>query len=86
MYYHPIKAWLFDEMYRFDRSHLSIDGTQGEWGAGDSIAAEEDLPPPPTHVAAKSGNGICGGPTAPVERGPRYSFQARSFAFQGDGG
>src|SRR4029078_12811136 len=57
MVYDPIKAWLLDEMYRFDRSHLTIDGTQGEWGAGDSMAAGEDLPPPPTHVVAKSGNG-----------------------------
>jgi len=52
-----IKAWLFDEMFRVDRLHLTIDGTQGEWGAGDSIAAEEELPPPPAHVAAKSENG-----------------------------
>ena len=44
-------------MFRFDGSHLTIDGTQGEWGAGDSIAAEEELPPPPANVAAKSGNG-----------------------------
>ena len=31
--------------------------SEGEWGAGDSIAAEEELPPPPANVAAKSGNG-----------------------------
>ena len=35
----------------------TIHGTLGEWGAGDSIAAEEELPPPPANVAAKSGNG-----------------------------
>ena len=52
-----IKAWLLDEMFRCDRMHVTIDGTQGEWGAGDSIAAEEELPPPPANVAAKSGNG-----------------------------
>ena len=52
-----IKAWLLDEMFQCDRTHLTIEGTQGEWGAGDSIAAEEELPPPPTNVAAKSGNG-----------------------------
>ncbi len=52
-----IKAWLLDEMFRCDRMHVTIDGTLGEWGAGDSIAAEEELPPPPANVAAKSGNG-----------------------------
>ncbi len=52
-----IKAWLLDEMFRFDRTHLTIEGTQGEWGAGDSIAEEEELPPPPANVVAKSGNG-----------------------------
>ena len=52
-----IKAWLLDEMFWWNRTHLTIDGTLGEWGAGDSIAAEEELPPPPAHVAAKSGNG-----------------------------
>ena len=57
MHHHMIKAWLLDEMFRFDRSHLTIDGTQGEWGAGDSIAEEEELPPPTAQVVAKSGNG-----------------------------
>ena len=52
-----IKAWLLDEMFRCDRTHVTIEGTQGEWGAGDSIAEEEELPPPPANVAAKSGNG-----------------------------
>ncbi|MDP3596887.1 MAG: hypothetical protein Q8S75_07850, partial [Nitrospirota bacterium] len=52
-----IKAWLFDEMFRFDRTHLTIEEIQGEWGAGDSIAEEEELPPAPANVAAKSGNG-----------------------------
>ncbi|MGH9425566.1 MAG: hypothetical protein ACRD2L_04570, partial [Terriglobia bacterium] len=52
-----IKAWLPDEMFRFKRTHLTIEGTQGEGGAGDSIAAEEELPPPPANVVAKSGNG-----------------------------
>jgi len=52
-----IKAWLLDEMFRFDRTHLTIEGTQGEWGAGDSIAEEEELPPAPANVFAKPGNG-----------------------------
>src|SRR5512146_2507413 len=52
-----IKAWLLDEKFRFDRSCLTIEGTQGEWGAGDSIAEEEELPPAPANVAAKCGNG-----------------------------
>src|SRR5215210_3557714 len=57
MHHHMIKAWLLDETFHFDRLHLTIDGTQGEWGAGDSIAAEEELPPSPANIAAKSGNG-----------------------------
>ncbi|WP_455388245.1 6-bladed beta-propeller [Petrachloros mirabilis] len=52
-----IKAWLMDEMFRFDRAYLTVEGTQGEWGAGDSIAEEEELPPAPANVAAKCGNG-----------------------------
>ena len=52
-----MKAWLFDEMFRFDRRILSAEGTQSEWGAGDSVAADEELPPPPQNVQAKPGNG-----------------------------
>jgi len=52
-----IKAWLMDEMFRFDRAYLTVEGTQGEWGAGDSIAEEEELPPAPANVVAKCGNG-----------------------------
>jgi len=52
-----MKAWLLEEMFPFRRPPLTVDGTQGEWGAGDSIAEEEDLPPPPANVAAKCGNG-----------------------------
>ena len=52
-----IKAWLLDEMFRFDRAPLTVEGSQGEWGAGDSIAEEEELPPAPANVAAKCGNG-----------------------------
>jgi tripartite motif-containing protein 71 len=57
MHHHMMRAWLLDGIFRCDRTHLTIDGTLGEWDAGDSIAAEEDLPPPPTNVATKSGNG-----------------------------
>ena len=28
-----------------------------QWGAGDSVAADEELPPPPQNVQAKPGNG-----------------------------
>ncbi|MFZ1804752.1 MAG: 6-bladed beta-propeller [Nitrospira sp.] len=52
-----MKAWLFDDMFQFDRSPIRIDGLQGEWGAGDSVAEEEELPSPPQHVYAKPGNG-----------------------------
>ena len=51
MHHHMIKTWLLDEMFRCDRMHLTIEGIQGEWGAGDSIAAEEELPPPPGLLA-----------------------------------
>ena len=37
-----IKAWLLDEMFRFDRRYLTAEGSQSEWGAGDSVAEEED--------------------------------------------
>ena len=52
-----MKAWLFDEMFRFDRLNLYAEGTQSEWGAGDSVAADEELPPAPQNVQAKPGNG-----------------------------
>lgn len=52
-----INTWLLDELFRFDRSLFSIEGIQGEWGAGDSIAEEEELPPSPQNVQAKPGNG-----------------------------
>ena len=47
-----IKAWLLDEMFRFHRLLLTAEGTQGEWGAGDSVAEEEELPPAPANVQA----------------------------------
>ena len=43
-----IKAWLLEELFCFRRHELTADSLQGEWGAGDSVAEEEDLPPPPT--------------------------------------
>jgi hypothetical protein len=52
-----MKAWLLDEMFRFHRAALMVEGSQGEWGSGDSIAEEEELPPAPANVAAKCGNG-----------------------------
>ncbi|MGQ0811626.1 MAG: hypothetical protein ACT4OO_10435, partial [Nitrospiraceae bacterium] len=52
-----IKTWLFDEMYRFDRLKLLAEASQDEWGAADSVAAEEELPPSPAGVIAKPGNG-----------------------------
>ena len=57
MHHHMIKAWLLDEMFECDRTHLTIEGTQGEWGAGDSVAEEEELPQAPHNVQTKSGNG-----------------------------
>ena len=52
-----MKTWLLNEMFRFHRAALTIEGSQGEWGAGDSIAEEDELPPAPANVAAKCGNG-----------------------------
>src|SRR5215471_2841100 len=52
-----VKAWLFDEMFRFKRSVLRVDSVQDEWGGGDSIAEAEELPAPPQNVKAKPGNG-----------------------------
>lgn len=52
-----MKAWLLEELYPFDRRVLKIEGNRDEWGAGDSVAEEEDLPPPPTGLKAKPGNG-----------------------------
>jgi tripartite motif-containing protein 71 len=51
-----MNAWLCDDLYRFNRG-LFIDGLQGEWGGGDSVAEEEELPLPPQNVHAKPGNG-----------------------------
>jgi len=49
-----MKTWLLNEMFRFHRAALTIEGSQGEWGAGDSIAEEDELPPAPANVAASS--------------------------------
>jgi DNA-binding beta-propeller fold protein YncE len=44
-------------MFERNRRYLlTAEGTQEEWGAGDSIAEAEELPPPPTGVTAKPGN------------------------------
>ncbi|MEW6247515.1 MAG: 6-bladed beta-propeller [Nitrospirota bacterium] len=53
-----MKAWLLDEMFRFDRPALRAEGGPEEWGAGDSVIEEEEQPPPPpTGLTAKPGNG-----------------------------
>jgi DNA-binding beta-propeller fold protein YncE len=52
-----MKAWLSEEMSEPERPVLSVDGIQGEWGAGDSVAEEEELPPAPQNVRTKPGNG-----------------------------
>ncbi len=53
-----IKAWLLDEMFRFDRPALRAEAGPEEWGAGDSVIEEEEQPPPPpTGLTAKPGNG-----------------------------
>ncbi len=53
-----IKAWLLDEIFRFNRFALWVQGGQDEWGAGDSVTEEEEQPPPPpTGLTAKPGNG-----------------------------
>src|SRR5687767_4026732 len=52
-----IKAWLLEEEFRIGRWDLCAEGLHGEWGAGDSVAEEEDLPPAPTGLTAKPGNG-----------------------------
>ncbi len=52
-----MKTWLLDEMFRVDRWALKVEGGQEEWGAGDSVAEQEDLPPPPSGITAKPGNG-----------------------------
>ncbi|HBH81414.1 MAG TPA: hypothetical protein DDY39_16440, partial [Nitrospira sp.] len=51
-----MNAWLCDDSQRFNR-RLCIDGLPGEWGGGDPVAEEEELPLPPQNVHAKSGNG-----------------------------
>ena len=52
-----IKAWLLEEEFRVGHWDLRAEGVHGEWGAGDSVAEEEDLPPAPTGLTAKPGNG-----------------------------
>ena len=38
-----MKAWLFDDTFKFNPFLLSIEGLQGEWGGGESVADEEEL-------------------------------------------
>src|SRR3989338_2616210 len=51
-----MKEWLRDEMEWADRQDLRAEGNPDEWGAGGSTEQEE-LPPAPTNVVAKPGNG-----------------------------
>ena len=52
-----IKDWLFDDIRYADRFRLFVQGLHDEWGGGDSVAEEEELPSPPQNVQAKPGNG-----------------------------
>ena len=53
--------FLMDEWRRHlwcdDPRALRAEGNPDEWGAGDSVAEDEELPPAPVNVAAKPGNG-----------------------------
>ena len=51
-----MKEWLLHEVPLTLRPKLQVGGNAGEWGAGEAIE-EEKLPPAPTGVVAKSGNG-----------------------------
>src|SRR5436309_15449350 len=51
-----MKEWLLHEVPLTLRPNLQVGGNAGEWGAGEAIE-EEKLPPVPTGVVAKSGNG-----------------------------
>ena len=52
-----IKAWLLEEEFRAGHWDLHAEGAHGEWGAGDSVAEEEDLPPAPAGLTAKPATG-----------------------------
>lgn len=52
-----MKDWLFDDTRFADRFRLFVQGLHDEWGGGDSVAEEEELPSPPQNVQAKPGNG-----------------------------
>jgi sugar lactone lactonase YvrE len=51
-----MKEWLSHEVPLTIRPRLQAEGNAGEWGAGEAIEAEK-LPPAPTGVVAKPGNG-----------------------------
>ena len=55
-----MKEWLrnlmIDEQFPLDRKGLQAQGNEDDWGAGES-GEQEDLPPAPTGVIAKPGNG-----------------------------
>lgn len=51
-----MEKWWLDGIWLPVRLALSIEGNPDEWGAGEA-APEEELPPPPTNVVAKPGDG-----------------------------
>ena len=51
-----MNEWLFDATRRRGPRGLGAEGNPDDWGAGDSVA-EEELPPAPTGVVVKPGNG-----------------------------
>ncbi|OLB03108.1 MAG: hypothetical protein AUH21_04260 [Nitrospirae bacterium 13_2_20CM_62_7] len=51
-----MNEWLFDATRRRGPRGLGVEGNPDDWGAGDSVA-EEELPPAPTGVVVKPGNG-----------------------------
>lgn len=52
-----MKTWLSDDTWYVNRFRLFVQGIHDEWGGGDSVAEEEELPSPPQNVQAKPGNG-----------------------------
>src|SRR2546430_5055513 len=51
-----MNEWLFGATRRPGPRGLGAEGNPDDWGAGDSVA-EEELPPAPTGVVVKPGNG-----------------------------
>ena len=51
-----MQRWWEDDV-AFKRMRFSVQGNPDDWGAGDSVSEEDELPPAPTNVAAQPGNG-----------------------------